>query len=215
MRGGKRPNSGRKSSEEQRKLKETRARTNQNLIPYKPGESGNPEGRKTAGATLREWFNSLAERGLTEAEVRAIAKDRNAPWPKRSAALRVLRTLEDGDLADMQAFIDGDASLVELREKGVNTAIVKKAKARVRTFTNQDGGTETTIEREIELHDRAGADFDRVSDRTEGKPTQRVEVKDDGGTLRTPADGAALLAAACAGLAKRLGLPDPGRAGGD
>ena len=33
---------------------------------FKPGQSGNPAGRKSAGATIREWWNVLAEQEQTE-----------------------------------------------------------------------------------------------------------------------------------------------------
>jgi hypothetical protein len=49
-------------------------------------------------------------------------------------------------------------------------------KVRVRTLA--DGTAET--EREVELFDRAGIDFDRVLDRTEGKPRQTLEVEGAG-----------------------------------
>jgi hypothetical protein len=39
-----------------------------------------------------------------------------------------------------------------------------------------DGETEEVIDREIELHDRAGTDFDRIIDHTDGKATQRTEI---------------------------------------
>ena len=53
---------------------------------------------------------------------------------------------------------------------------MKKTKERVRTL--EDGTTET--EREVELFDRAGADFDRVLDRTDGKPRQVMEIESTG-----------------------------------
>jgi hypothetical protein len=96
-------------------------------------------------------------------------------WAKRTAAERMIRTLEAGDLADFAPYLAGEKSLAELKAAGVNTEIVKKAKVKVRTTEN---GTET--EREIELFDRAGADFDRVLDRTEGKPRQTMEIENAG-----------------------------------
>lgn len=173
---------------------------------WKPGQSGNPAGRPpNAGASLREWVNTFAAKGLSRKQIEAIARDDSVPWPKQAAAIRVLRTTEAGDLADMQPFLDGDASLDQLRERGVATAVVKKAKQRTRTVTDDAGRTETTVEREIELHDRSGEDFDRVSDRTEGKPTQRVDVKHDG-SIRTTADGALEAASLLAELRESLGI---------
>jgi hypothetical protein len=138
---------------------------------FKPGESGNPAGRKSAGATIKEQFNWLAEQDLNEAQVRKIARDKSLPWTRRAAAERILRTLEAGDLADMEPALRGEKDLTTLRSEGVNTEIVKKIK--VKTRVTPDG--EEVIEREMELHDRAGADIDRILDRTEGKPAQSVD----------------------------------------
>jgi hypothetical protein len=62
-----------------------------------------------------------------------------------------------------------------MRAGGVNTEVVGKAKAKRRTFTTESGEQVTEEEREIELYDRAGADFDRILDRTLGEPTQPVQ----------------------------------------
>lgn len=158
------------------KTEEGRARALANLKPFRPGQSGNPAGRRTAGATVKEWLNALSDAGTTERDLRAIARDQSVAWAKRTAAERMLRTLEAGDLADFQPYLHGAKTLEELRAAGVNTEIVKKCKVKVRTLG--DGTTET--EREVELFDRAGADFDRVLDRTEGKPRQTVELESSG-----------------------------------
>jgi hypothetical protein len=88
----------------------------------------------------------------------------------------MLRCLEWPDLADFEPYLASEMSLEELQAGGVVTEAVKKAKVRVRTAS--DGTTET--EREVELFDRAGTDFDRVLDRTEGKPHQTLEVETSG-----------------------------------
>jgi hypothetical protein len=155
---------------------EGRARALANLKPFPPGRSGNPAGRTTAGAVVKEWLNAFAETKATERELRAIARDPSVEWAKRTAAERMIRTLEAGDLADFQPYLAGEKSLEELRAAGVNTELVKKAKVKVRT--HDDGTTET--EREVELFDRAGVDFDRVLDRTEGKPRQVMEIESAG-----------------------------------
>ena len=147
-----------------------------NLKPARPGEVRNPAGRKTAGATIKEHLNALAERNLTAKQLRTIARSDREPWTRRAAAERILRTLETGDLADMEGLLNGSVSLAELRETGVNTEVIKKVRTKVRTL--DDGTTET--EREVELFDRAGIDFDRVLDRTEGKPRQTLEVEGTG-----------------------------------
>jgi hypothetical protein len=73
--------------------------------------------------------------------------------------------MEDPDLADFQPIVSREKTLKQMRDEGVNTSVVKRLKP-------------TEFGRKIELHDRSGDDCDRISDRTDGRPTQRVEVKD-------------------------------------
>lgn len=156
---------------------------------FPPGQSGNPAGRPTAGASVREWLNVLADKDLSEDEIRAIARDKKASWTKRTAAERMLRTLEAGDIADFAGLLSGENRLEDLRGMGINTEVVKKFKQKTRKVSVGNGETEEVIEREIELHDRAGDDFDRICDRTEGRPKQEITQHVDG-TIRTPAEGA-------------------------
>jgi hypothetical protein len=131
---------------------------------WKPGQSGNPAGRKTAGAYLREELNSLVLSNPTAEEVRRIARDPKEAMNRRAAAERYLRLVESGDLADFEPWLNGEKTLEQLRAEGLNTEIVKKSKI-------TDKGS-----RELELHDRAGTDFDRITDQTAGKATQPIEV---------------------------------------
>jgi hypothetical protein len=139
---------------------------------WKPGQSGNPTGKpRSAGYTLREWINRFAEDGHTEDELRKIARGKANPWPMRAAAERVLRAIESADLADFEELVEGTKRLTQLRSEGVNTAVVKKIKpCGERGF-------------EIELHDRSGVDFDRIIDRTDGRPTTAVEAEVEGEKL--------------------------------
>lgn len=153
---------------------------------WKPGQSGNPGGRPSAGSTIREHINDLATSALDEPSIRAIAKDIKAPWPKRAAANRILRTMEAGDLADFAGLLSGENKLEDLRAMGINTEVVKKFKQKTRVVPSGNNKIEEVIEREIELFDRAGDDFDRIIDRTAGKPTQAVEVSGpDKGPIET------------------------------
>lgn len=113
---------------------------------------------------MKEWVNAIAAADLTEDAIREIARDRKSSWARRTAAERMLQTLGSGDLADFEPFLQGDKSLAQLREEGFNTELLRKAK-----ITDKGG-------REIELRDTSGNDFDRIMDRTEGKPTQTVDV---------------------------------------
>jgi hypothetical protein len=176
---------------------------------FKPGESGNPRGRQSAGLSLKEWINAFATRELTAEQIRRIARDPKAPWTKRAAAERVLRTLEHGDLAEMEALLDGRQTLQELQAAGVNTEVIKKVKVRRKTLFSDGAAVGEEVEREVELHDRAGEDFDRICDRTEGRPKQSVTHDGDIG-LRTPAEGATEAARLLADIRKRLGVDDRG-----
>lgn len=147
----------------------------QNLTPFKPGESGNPAGRKTAGAYLREELNSIVHANLTEDEVRRIARDKKAPMNRRAAAERYLRLIEAGDIADFAGLLRGENQIEDLRGMGINTEVVKKFKQKTRKVAVGDGEVEEVIYREIELHDRAGTDFDRIAEQTGGKPVQPTE----------------------------------------
>jgi hypothetical protein len=130
--------------------------------------------------TIREHINLLAAKGLTEKQLRKAARDRGAPWTQRAAAERILRTLEMGDLADFDPVLDGTMTLAQIRDTGVNTEVVKKCKVKIRTTEEPGKPPVTEVEREIELYDRAGSDFDRVMDRTEGRPKQAVDLTSDG-----------------------------------
>lgn len=151
---------------------------------WKPGQSGNPGGSRSAGAYIQEHLNVLAAGDLTEIELRTIARDKRMPWTKRAAAERILRTLEAGDIADMEPILDGTKTLAELRESGVNTEVIRKVKTKTRILPGADGKDGATeIEREIELHDRAGADVDRIMDRTLGKPSQAIDITSKGNEI--------------------------------
>lgn len=142
---------------------------------FRPGQSGNPKGRPSAGASIREHVNDLARRDLTENEIRVIARDPESAWPLRAAAERIIRAMEFGDLADFEGLLQGKETLEDLRARGVGTEVIKKVKSRSRTVSGP-AGDEEIIEREIELHDRAGADFDRIVNQTAGNPMQPIEA---------------------------------------
>jgi hypothetical protein len=199
-RGGKRPNSGRKAAKQRNQTIPAELRPH----CFKPGESGNPKGRPAAGLAVRDWINILAGQDVTEEKLRRITKDPKAPWSKRTAALRMLRSLETGDIADFAGFLRGENNLEDLRAMGISTEVIKKFKQKTRVVPKGDGEVEEVIDREIELHDRSGDDFDRILDRTIGRPVQEVHQHVDG-TLRTSADGEAAIDQLLAGVRDRLG----------
>jgi len=76
-----------------------------NLQPWKPGQSGNPTGRTTFGATYREWVCEFAredDNGVSTyslGDLRTIATapdDADVSAPKRLAATDMLQALEGG-----------------------------------------------------------------------------------------------------------------------
>lgn len=145
---------------------------------FQPGQSGNPEGRRSVGASIKEWMNSLGElndgEGLTRDELRAIIKNPKTGSNKLGAAIALLHLGESGDMADYEGLLDGRDTVAELREDGIDTTLIKKIKRKQRTVKKGDL-TEQFVEREIELHDRSGDAIDRVMDRTEGKPNQAIK----------------------------------------
>lgn len=56
-------------------ISEARARSNANLIHWRPGQTGNPLGRPAAGMALTEWYNELGIAGrYSVADLEAFAE---------------------------------------------------------------------------------------------------------------------------------------------
>jgi hypothetical protein len=130
---------------------------------WKKGQSGHPQGRPTAGASILEWLNVMAEWPL--AKIAGVTTDPDAPAAKLMAARRLL-----------------DACSEDRASSGMPIS---------------------------------GPDFDRIMDRTEGKPKQSMDVKMDASVSQKDATQAAMdkilsdpeAFAAAEALAARL-LPD-------
>jgi hypothetical protein len=130
-------------------------------------------------------MNAMIASDLTEEQIRIEARKKSNPAAKRIAAERILRSMEYGDLSDFSGLLKGEHNLEDLRAMGINTEVVKKFKRRVRTERAGEGDrVEEIVETDIELHDRAGEDFDRIMDRTEGSPRASLEL--NGGPGMTP-----------------------------
>ncbi len=148
-----------------------------NLKPWKPGESGN--GHLTLGASIKEWLNMFADMQLGAEKLREFARDEKAPATKRFAAVRMLRMIEHPDMADFEPVLDGQMSLRELRNAGINTAVVKKTKTKTKTTPGRDGAPPTVeVEREIELVDRSLEEGRFGTEATDGRPGQSEESAD-------------------------------------
>ena len=63
---------------------------------WKPGQSGNPNGRKAAGVSIADWFSAMSDsKQWTPAKLKAVlAKDSDASPAKRAAARQWLTTFE-------------------------------------------------------------------------------------------------------------------------
>ena len=143
---------------------------------WRPGQSGNPAGRpRSAGATAAEWLNTFCAQDLTDADLRKIVRDRRTPHHKRIAAERLMHQLRPR-MADYEGLVDGTKTLADLEREGIDTSLVKKLKTRQELDAK---GNVVAVTRELELHNVAGEEFDRVADRTEGKPGQSVQVTGD------------------------------------
>ena len=145
---------------------------------WKPGESGNPEGRKSAGASIREWLNTIEN--YPKNEVEKIAGDESEPVSKRAAARLWLTAIEGhADLADYEAFLAGSKSLKQLRKDGTDTSRLKSAKRAKGKF----GDT-----RSVELRDSGTRELVQLIEQTGGKPKQAIEMDAHvtGGTVVVP-----------------------------
>ena len=146
----------------------------ENLKPAQPGEVRNPEGRKTAGAYIKEHVNSMACRKLTKKQLRKIIADEDEDWTRVAAAEQALRSMESPDIADFQEVVRGTKTPDDLRKAGIDTAAIKK-------YTIGKKGIS------VELHNRAGESFDRVVEKTDGKDPQAVDVTSGNKPLSTDA----------------------------
>jgi hypothetical protein len=146
--------------------------TPQGATPFKPGQSGNPKGRPSAGAAVIEWLNEL--QNSNEDELDAIVSDKTNPLPKRAAAIQWLTILADAaDIADFATYLDGTESLADLKRRGVRVRRLKKIRGSI--TTNARG--EKVINLDVELSERGGRVLDRIMDRTHGRPRQQIELR--------------------------------------
>jgi hypothetical protein len=136
---------------------------------FKPGHKFAKGRPRNAGSSIRECVNALIARGMTEAQLRRVARSKRRPAQWRAAAERVLRMLEHGDVRDFEAFLNGTKTLDQLHAEGVNTEAVKSAQV----YMGKDGNITS---RKIELWDRSGDDSDRVVNHTDGTPRGSIDV---------------------------------------
>lgn len=101
-----------------------------NLIPAKPGEIRNPEGRKTYGAYVKEHWNSIAlkiEKGeLSYEDLKEIATN-DINTNRRTAAMRMLLSIEDlEEFKEMMDRTSGKSSQPVTGEGGGPIEVVVK-----------------------------------------------------------------------------------------
>lgn len=77
---------------------------NQHLTPWPKGVSGNPSGRPSAGASVREWWNQM--RDWSTEKIEAVANDPSVPVAKRAAAQQWLKAAKQGSDASCDRIID-------------------------------------------------------------------------------------------------------------
>ena len=127
-----------------------------------------------------------ASRLLTNANVSAAISEeleKRGITPERTL-IRVATVAYTGDLANFQAFLDGRRDLEQLREEGVDTSLVKRARE-IRREQMRDGeviGVE--VRREIELYSMLDALLALL--RVHGRMTERREVKITGDIPAAP-----------------------------
>lgn len=86
---------------------------------FKPGESGNPAGRRPAGMSVREWVNQMTDRPVEQLRAIDAAPDPH-PWSKVIAARWLLRS-GSNDLSK-GGFPIAEKSLAELFDRTVGKA---------------------------------------------------------------------------------------------
>lgn len=139
---------------------------------FKKGQSGNAGGSSTAGAITRNYMNRMARRNLRESKLRAIIADKSKPDLMRSAAEKILHSRTHTNLAAFDPWIKGEMTLSQLEAEGVDISVVKSA-----SITKEG--------RRIELYDKAGENFDRIVEHTDGRPSQTKDINVNV-FLRTP-----------------------------
>jgi hypothetical protein len=102
-----------------------------------------------------------------------MERDPKAPQPKRAAAQQMLHARMP-QMADYENLVNGTKTVTELAAEGIDTSLIKKLK--VRQELDREGNV-TAVTRELELHNLAGEALDRICDRTDGKPTQALDVQ--------------------------------------
>jgi len=151
---------------------------------FKRGNSGNPRGSRPFGETLRGWLNRLG--GMNEERLRAIARRAGRSAVKRAAANMLLDAMRRPDLADFEALLNGEDTLKGARAKGLDTAQLKRVKAKRREIPQDGGPPIVETEREIELHDRVLPANEFSTHETSGTPTRTVHIQGDAPPLGPP-----------------------------
>lgn len=121
-----------------------------NLQPFRPGESGNPNGRQRGGAYVEEWINALL-----------ICDDEGQP----RYSLDVIEYLAN-DPESAPALVIAARRILSASRDGTRYEVVTDRRTGERRA--YPCGTDP----------EPGKDFERIMNRLAGKPAQRLEIED-------------------------------------
>ena len=131
------------------------------LRPWGPDNPPPPPARPI-GASIKECMNQFASKKLDE--LRLIATDPNETSARAIAANRLLGAMERPDIGQFAGYLAGKEELADVKARGIDTAIIKRAKIGAKG------------EREIELHDRGMAEAEFVTHESDGAPKQPIDM---------------------------------------
>ena len=139
------------------------------LTPWQPGQSGNPRGVRTAGASYRQWLNALTGDTYSEADLERIAfapKTAKIPPMKRRAAKTILRADTDGFSRAGKPLDGDDLDRIADRTEGLPVKRVESLAVSARAPI----AIETELAQALAAHPAIGALLASGSDGSQSQP---------------------------------------------